>query len=118
LYTPEQRQQLDGLMRYLQGRPNAPPPQQPTTRLGTMGADPKKMSLGYDPNVDEMTSGVDFDAITRRRALDQGMVRTPPASPDRLQVDPNTVPKQPLQQVPEDQLLPERPNFYQRQFNT
>lgn len=74
----------------------------------------KKMALGYDPTLDEGFSDVSKIAPM---TSDPGLIHVPEnqlgATMERM---PEGIPKAPLQQVPEDQLLPERPDFYRRQF--
>lgn len=79
----------------------------------------KKAGLGYDPNLDEMGSGYDPGNAAAVQKMDQGIVKSPsmPSGADAgMEKNPAKVPKQPLSQVPQNELDDNRPDFYQRQF--
>lgn len=74
-----------------------------------------KVAFGYDRNLDENLTGV--HPIPGPEHF-PSVVKQPREGDPGMEVKPESIPKQPLQQVPEDQLLPERPNFYKRKFDT
>jgi hypothetical protein len=79
----------------------------------------KKMGLGYDPNLDEMNSGYSPAADRALEKADEGLIKPVPGPSNAdsdMEKQPAKIPKQPLSQVPENELDDDRPNFYQRQF--
>jgi hypothetical protein len=73
------------------------------------------VAFGYDQIPDEMASGRPLNPAPRDREMLQGAPH--PTIDPKMEVDPDTIPKAPLNQVPEENLLPGRPDFFQRKFD-
>ncbi len=72
-------------------------------------------AFGYNQDADEMGSGKPAHPAPRDRGMLQGAPN--PTIDPKMEVDPNTIPKAPLNQVPEENLDPDRPDFFQRKFD-
>src|ERR1035437_3260751 len=95
--------------------PQSPGSEVDLSQYGIAAGQPAQhVAFGYDATADEMGSGIPINPAPK----DQGILQQSPGGAGQpMERDPALIPKAPLQQVPEENLDPNRPDFFKRQFD-